>query len=444
MTSNLDLELERGDARDLSIPLILDGAAYTVPSGANLIFTAKAALSDADASAKFQKSTGAGITTSGSTATVEIVHADTKSLTETVLYWDIQSQETGGEVYTVRQGKITLKHDATRNTSTSVAVSTTNPPTYGTSSKTLWVDGTNGSDTTGLKGRMDLPFASITAAITAASSGDLVYVRPGTYSGQVTLKNGVNLWFDAGVTVTYASTGTGATITDGGAAVTCKIGGLGTITRTGNDTAGHCLLVSHASSTVYAEVYSLAAPDADASAVKVSAGTAYIGISGLVSGSATYGIEATGGTTHLWASSITAGTAAIRATGSAVVHAIVERVLESDAPVDVIDTATVYLSLQKADNPPNVTWNTGAKLIRTDGAAVRVDASFTAVAGQQYHAIGNTMTISDPPQFQGANYWVTVVHGSVVINGVTYSTAGTRILREWHSSAWKTFKYLPD
>jgi len=67
--------------------------------------------------------------------------------------------------------------------------------------KTVWVDATYGNNTTAEPYRFDLPYATINAATNAALSGDLVYIRPGTYSETVTLKDGVNFWADLGVTV---------------------------------------------------------------------------------------------------------------------------------------------------------------------------------------------------------------------------------------------------
>lgn len=47
---------------------------------------------------------------------------------------------------------------------------------------TVWVDAVNGSDATGTSGRQDLPFLTIQAACAAASAGDCVKVRSGTYT----------------------------------------------------------------------------------------------------------------------------------------------------------------------------------------------------------------------------------------------------------------------
>lgn len=74
--------------------------------------------------------------------------------------------------------------------------------------KSLYVDATHGSNTTGTRGRSDKPYLTITAAKAAAQSGDTIYVRPGTYNEKNLLKNGVNIWGpEADVTYTSASQG---------------------------------------------------------------------------------------------------------------------------------------------------------------------------------------------------------------------------------------------
>lgn len=83
---------------------------------------------------------------------------------------------------------------------------------------TLFVDITNGNNSTAQVGRQDLPYATLGAARTAASSGDTIVVRPGTYSGTNLLKDGVNWVFEGVGTVT------GSDIwSDLGSAVTSKI-----------------------------------------------------------------------------------------------------------------------------------------------------------------------------------------------------------------------------
>ncbi len=56
----------------------------------------------------------------------------------------------------------------------------------------FFVDAANGNDTTG-SFTNGLPFASIQAAVTAAGTNQTIVVRPGTYTGNVTLLNGQRL-----------------------------------------------------------------------------------------------------------------------------------------------------------------------------------------------------------------------------------------------------------
>lgn len=107
--------------------------------------------------------------------------------------------------------------------------------------KTVWVDGTNGSNTTGLRGRADRPFLTIASAISAASSGDTVQVRSGNYAEFLTLKNGVNLTFEAGAKLLYTGTQTGTALIDNGVAVTCNITGLWVESTSSDDVHGIAL-----------------------------------------------------------------------------------------------------------------------------------------------------------------------------------------------------------
>jgi hypothetical protein len=70
------------------------------------------------------------------------------------------------------------------------------------------------------------PFATIQAAITAASSGETIHVLSGTYSGAITLKDGVDIVCDPGVVITRSYTADGSSeylVSDNGAAVNCRI-----------------------------------------------------------------------------------------------------------------------------------------------------------------------------------------------------------------------------
>jgi hypothetical protein len=75
--------------------------------------------------------------------------------------------------------------------------------------KTIYVDAATGTDTrTGLsKYDQFKPYATLSAAETASVTGDLVYVRAGTYAinSQIDLNDEGHLYFDPGTTVTIAN-----------------------------------------------------------------------------------------------------------------------------------------------------------------------------------------------------------------------------------------------
>lgn len=60
----------------------------------------------------------------------------------------------------------------------------------------IWVDGTAGSDTIGVRGNLARPFKTVAAACAAANAGDVVYIGPGTFA-----QGGAPLALPAGVTV---------------------------------------------------------------------------------------------------------------------------------------------------------------------------------------------------------------------------------------------------
>lgn len=72
---------------------------------------------------------------------------------------------------------------------------------------TIWVDQVNGSDATGERGKMAKPVLTLSYAKSIALSGDLIYVRPGTYNENDLAKHNVTWWFEAGAKVYYTSGG---------------------------------------------------------------------------------------------------------------------------------------------------------------------------------------------------------------------------------------------
>lgn len=125
----MDFRTYLGDSKTLSIPLRWEGSAFTPSAAWDLIFTAKDDLDDADTSAIIQKTSTAGITTSGTKALVALVHADTAEETARTLQYDIQGQNTDtGEVRTLARGALRLVRDSTRELDSSIPIVTTNPP----------------------------------------------------------------------------------------------------------------------------------------------------------------------------------------------------------------------------------------------------------------------------------------------------------------------------
>lgn len=87
--------------------------------------------------------------------------------------------------------------------------------------KTLFVDITYGNNTTAKPYDPAYPYSTIAAAVTAATSGDLIWVRPGTYPVTTNiLKEGVSFYCDKGVTITSTSILFNADTTAGGTTLT--------------------------------------------------------------------------------------------------------------------------------------------------------------------------------------------------------------------------------
>lgn len=67
---------------------------------------------------------------------------------------------------------------------------------------TLYVDGVNGNDGTGLTGRQDKPFLTIAAAITASTTNNVIVINPGTYAeSSLAPKNLTTLYFTPGAII---------------------------------------------------------------------------------------------------------------------------------------------------------------------------------------------------------------------------------------------------
>ena len=101
--------------------------------------------------------------------------------------------------------------------------------------KTLWVDDQFGNDGTALRDRIDLPYKTIGAAITAASADDTVHIRTNSYTEDITLKNLVNIYCDEGVVIN-------GKITDGGNPAVSNVTGNGILQDTA--TTNQCIEIT--------------------------------------------------------------------------------------------------------------------------------------------------------------------------------------------------------
>jgi len=109
--------------------------------------------------------------------------------------------------------------------------------------RVLWVDQLNGVDKLAMRGRLTIPFKTLTGAKDAASSGDTIMVLPGTYDEKNLLKDGVNWHFFRGANVVYSGNEAGGifdTSEDGSdAAVDCSVTGHGEFSLLNSTGSGH-------------------------------------------------------------------------------------------------------------------------------------------------------------------------------------------------------------
>ena len=90
--------------------------------------------------------------------------------------------------------------------------------------------------------------ATITAAKTLASAGDLIIVGAGSYNERDLLKDGVEYLFEFGAAINY--TGTAGPIFDTSSAIRCKIGGSGKFQHSGASGNRDILRVSNATAFI--------------------------------------------------------------------------------------------------------------------------------------------------------------------------------------------------
>jgi hypothetical protein len=103
------------------------------------------------------------------------------------------------------------------------------PSTEGPTGNLVWVDQVNGNDSLAVRGRMSVPFRTLTAAKNAAKAGDTIMVMPGVYGERNLAKNGVNWHFLTGAEVRYDGFGSGGIFDTAlvGSSCTFKVSGSG-------------------------------------------------------------------------------------------------------------------------------------------------------------------------------------------------------------------------
>ena len=114
----MNLSMIRGNSKLFAFPLTNSDGDPIDLTGATVTMTAKAAYTDTDAAAVFQKTEADGITVVSAlngVITVDLDPADTSSLTGKVnrLIYDIQVQDADDRVSTPVRGKLVVQPDVT-------------------------------------------------------------------------------------------------------------------------------------------------------------------------------------------------------------------------------------------------------------------------------------------------------------------------------------------
>jgi len=166
-----------------------------------------------------------------------------------------------------------------------------------------WVDDVNGNDGTGTLGNASLPYLTLMAAVTDATAGYTIIVRPGTYDfeGNTLLKNNVNWYFMPGAIISGTALSSETMFTDNSGAITSNITGYGQFI----DTLGgvsKILDILNADSNIYFECQSAIVGNGDIDqTISVTDGVVNANIRGNVESLNYDAIVVTGGTLNLTA-----------------------------------------------------------------------------------------------------------------------------------------------
>ncbi|SRR6266540_6451697 len=146
----------------------------------------------------------------------------------------------------------------------------------------LWVDQVNGVDGLAVRGRMTIPFRTLTAAKGAAKSGDKIMVLPGNYDERNLLKNGVNWHFLNGAVVQYSGTADGGIFdtssTGANQAVNSAITGFGifAVGQPSLNAKGHVIQSAATSDHLFIQARSMSSYD---TAIKIASSSSTVEVS---------------------------------------------------------------------------------------------------------------------------------------------------------------------
>jgi hypothetical protein len=152
----------------------------------------------------------------------------------------------------------------------------------------LWVDAVNGNDSLAVRGRLSVPFKTLSAAKNAAVSGDTMLVLPGTYNDQDLAKDGVNWHFIIGASVVGSG---GTAIFRASTGMTFKVTGYGAFTS-----ATYILEVT-AAATIFFQCKSMI--NATPTCIRITSGSEIIVEADDISSQESSTIDVTGGTIHV-------------------------------------------------------------------------------------------------------------------------------------------------
>lgn len=204
--------------------------------------------------------------------------------------WEISITPSGGSPVTVyRQDHIVARDVITPDVSASnqlptslTAVRTTN---------TVWVDAEYGSDSTGTRERLDLPFQTPEAAESAASSSDRIVVRKGGYSISSALGAKAIFWdFESGVAISAES----SVVFNVSTGISVRVRG-GVDTRL-TSSFGNAFVVSSGTASVTIEDIALEAEASDSGLVVSNSSAAGVKVDRCTISGMTNGIAVSGGT----------------------------------------------------------------------------------------------------------------------------------------------------